>query len=181
MQENKIILIQLWLGPIPDYFWYHYDTVKNIDGIDFLFVTDQEITLDSRNHTVVKTTMEEIDLKLSDRLGCDIKIKNNKKTSDLKASSGDIFSEYIDGYDYFGWYDIDTLFGDVHGYISQYLHEYDFISVGGKQFHNRLSGPFTLVRNTKELRELYRGEVFIEGLKDESSISAWCCNYHWLK
>jgi len=172
-KEKRIILIQLWLGPIPDYFWYHYDTVKKIEGIDFLFVTDQDITLDSKNHTVVKTTMEEIDLKLSDRLGCDIKIKNNKKISDLKAASGDLFSEYIDGYDYFGWYDIDTLFGDVYGYVSQYLYEYDFISVGGKQFHNRLSGPFTLVRNTKELRELYRGDIFIAGLEDESSISAY--------
>ena len=161
MEKNKIILIQLWFGKIPDYFWFHYETTKNIIGVDFLFITDQNIVLDAKNYVVVKTTKEEIELKLSSKLNQDIIIKNNKKTCDLKASFGDLFDVYVDGYEYFGCYDIDTLFGSVYNKILPYLDEYDFISIGDKNFHNRLSGPFLIIKNTEELRQSYKEGDFI--------------------
>ena len=89
----KTILIQTWLGPIPDYFWYHYETTKNLN-MNFLFVTDQEVVLDSQNYKVLKTTKEEIETKLSNILGVNFKIKNYKKSCDLKASFGDLYQEY---------------------------------------------------------------------------------------
>ena len=161
MEKNKIILIQLWFGKIPDYFWFHYETTKNIIGVDFLFITDQNIVLDAKNYVVVKTKKEEIELKLSSKLNQDIIIKNNKKTCDLKASFGDLFDVYVDGYEYFGCYDIDTLFGSVYNKILPYLDEYDFISIGDKNFHNRLSGPFLIIKNTEELRQSYKEGDFI--------------------
>jgi len=177
MEKNKIILIQVWLGKIPDYFWFHYETTKNKSNVDFLFITDQDITLDSENYKVIKITKEKIEELISDRLSSSITLKNNKKTCDLKASFGDLFYEYIGGYDYFGCYDIDTLFGDVHNKISGYLGEYDFISIGDKNFHNRLSGPFLLIKNTKELRELYKKGDFISCM---SSSDVECYEEHVL-
>ena len=168
MKKNKIILIQVWLGKTPDYFWFHYETTKNINNVDFLFMTDQDITLDSKNYKVIKITKENIEELISGRLNSSITLKNNKKTCDLKASFGDLFYEYIEGYDYFGCYDIDTLFGDVHNKISEYLDEYDFISIGDKNFHNRLSGPFLLIKNTKELRELYKKGDFISCMSNSN-------------
>lgn len=156
MQKNNIILIQVWLGKIPDYFWYHYETTKNILGFDFLIFTDQDLILDSENYKVVNVTKDSIESILSEKLNTEIKIVNNKKTCDLKASFGDLFEEYVVGYDYFGCYDIDTLFGDIHSKIKDYIGQYDFITIGDDDFHNRLSGPFLLIRNTKELRTLYK-------------------------
>ena len=173
MQENKIILIQLWLGPIPWYFQYHYDTTKNTKGIDFLFVTDQDIVLESENYRVIKTTKEEIEINISARLSTDIRLNGDKKTCDLKASLGDLFSEHITGYEYFGCYDIDTLFGDSIQYILPHLGKYDFISVGGKEFHNRLSGVFLMMRNTKELREIYREGNFIQCLTEGTNSNGY--------
>ena len=68
MEKNNILLIQLWLGKIPDYFWYHYETTKNLIGFNFILFTDQEIELDSKNYTVINTTKEDIELKLSGKL-----------------------------------------------------------------------------------------------------------------
>jgi hypothetical protein len=161
MLKNKIILIQIWLGIIPDYFWFHYETTKNTD-IDFLFVTDQNIVLDSKNYKVIKTTKKEIESKLSNILGTEVNIKNNKKICDLKASFGDLYHEYVNDYDYFGCYDIDTFFGDIKKYIDPFLGKYDFISVGDENYHNRLSGPFLLIKNTEELKKLYLKNDFIE-------------------
>jgi len=166
MEKNNILLIQLWLGKIPDYFWYHYETTKNLIGFNFILFTDQEIELDSKNYTVINTTKEDIELKLSGKLNYKIKINNNRKTCDLKASFGDLFEEYINGYDYFGCYDIDTLFGDVYGSILPYLNKYDFITIGDETFHNRLSGPFLIMRNTKEIRTLYKKGDFIKCLSN---------------
>jgi hypothetical protein len=158
---NKVVLIQVWFGEIPDYFWYHYETTKNIYGLDFIIFTDQNIELSSKNYRVVNITKEEIEKKLSSKLNSEIIIKNNKKTCDLKASFGDLFESYIDGYDYFGCYDIDTLFGDVYSNLFQYLDEYDFITIGEETYHNRLSGPFLIIKNTKELRELYKNGDYV--------------------
>jgi hypothetical protein len=163
----KVVLIQTWLGPIPDYFWYHYETTKNLN-IDFLFVTDQDIVLDSKNYKVVKTTKEEIEGQLSQILNTNFVIKNNKKSCDLKASFGHLFEKHINEYDYFGCYDIDTFFGDFEKYITEHLGNYDFISIGDEKIHNRLSGPFLLIRNIKELRELYIGPEFIKCFDNEN-------------
>lgn len=162
----KILLIQVWLGKIPEYFWSHYETTKNL-RVDFLFVTDQEVQLDSPNYKILKTTREEIEKNLSGILSCDFKIKNNKKTCDLKASLGHLYDVFTEGYDYVGVYDIDTLFGDVDKFITPHLGRYDFISIGGEEIHNRLSGPFLLYRNTDEIKKLYLGEDFIKCFDSE--------------
>jgi hypothetical protein len=154
--EKKIILIQLWLGKIPDYFWYHYDTTKNINGIDFLFVTDQDIELNAKNYKVVKTTKEDVELLLLNKLNSPIILKNNKKVCDLKPCYGELFESYLDGYDYYGHYDIDTLFGNVNSWIKPYLEKYDVISIADELNHNRISAPFTIVKNTFNNRRLYR-------------------------
>lgn len=163
----KIILIQVWLGEIPDYFWFHYETTKNQKDIDFILFTDQELKLDATNYKVYSTSKNKIEKKISDSLGTKITIKNNKKTCELKASYGDIFSEYITDYDYFGCYDIDTLFGDIRKYIEPYLGVFDFISIGDEVFHNRLSGPFLIMKNTNEIKKLYKGNEFIKCFDNE--------------
>ena len=160
--RKKVVLIQLWFGKIPDYFWYHYETTKNFKNVDFLFVTDQNVNLDASNYRVIKTNIDTVVDKVSDLLGTKIQLKSNKKTCDLKASLGDIFSEYIMDYEYFGCYDIDTLFGDFEKYVQPLLGEYDIISVGDETYHNRLSGPFLIMKNTQELRTFYRTNEFIK-------------------
>ena len=75
----KIALVALWIGEIPDYFWYHYETTKNINNIDFIFFTNQNIELDATNYKVVMTTKEEIESKLSVILNHNCFISNNKK------------------------------------------------------------------------------------------------------
>lgn len=153
---NRIVFLQVWVGEIPDYFWFHYETTKNLRNIDFIIFTDQKLTLDSKNYKIINTNLNEIEKLVSDRVGTTIKIKNNKKICDLKASLGDVFEEYIRDYEYFGVYDIDTLFGDINSFVEEYLGQYDFISMADEIYYNRLSGPFLIMKNTKEIRELYK-------------------------
>ena len=115
MGTKNTILIQIWFGPIPDYFWYHYETTKNLNGFDFLFITDQlDFNLDSENYRVMYLDKFSLENLLYVKTKHRIKIPNNKKICDLKASLGDLFYNDIKDYEYFGFYDIDTLFGDIN-------------------------------------------------------------------
>lgn len=164
----RIAFLQLWLGKIPDYFWYHYETTKNLQNIDFYFFTDQEIELDVQNYKVIKTNKDEVESLITSKVNRQITIKNNKKICDLKASLGDIFSDYVKDYEYFGVYDIDTFFGDVGKYVNPFLGEYDFISVADPLYYNRLSGPFLIMRNTQDIRDLYKlGDSFVKCFDSE--------------
>lgn len=163
MIENKIILIQLWLGKIPDYFWYHYETTKNLN-VDFLVFTDSGLVVDSPNYKVIPITKDEVERKLSSMLNYEYKIINSSKVSDLKSCLGELFEEYITNYDFFGFYDIDTLFGDLQKWVIPYTKEYEVISHADELYCNRISGPFTIIKNTYENRRLYRKKIdrFIE-------------------
>ena len=127
-----------------------------------MFFTDQDLKLDAKNYFINKIEKKDIENNLSQLMNHNIILLNNKKTCDLKASYGDLFYDHIKDYDYFGCYDIDTLFGDINKFINPYLGEYDFISMADELFHNRLSGPFLLMKNVQEIRTLYKGEEFIK-------------------
>jgi hypothetical protein len=163
MNNYKIALIQVWLGPLPDYFKYHLKTCENQSYIDFFIFTDHNIDFELPfNVKVFNITKAEIEDKISVLVNSSIKLLNNKKTCDLKASYGDLFKEYLTEYDYVGCYDIDTLMGDLYNWVSPYLGEYDFISTGGEKYHNRLSGPFLIWKNKQEFNTSYKKSNFID-------------------
>lgn len=155
------------MGEIPGYFWHHYETTKNNPYIDFVFFTNQEIDLDAENYKVIKCDFAFIENLLVTKTGHSIKITNNKKCCDLKASFGDIFQDYTNGYDYWGCYDIDTLFGDINKYVIPNLYNYDVITIGNDKFHNRISGPFCIFKNQPQINKLYDCQEFVECFRHE--------------
>jgi hypothetical protein len=81
----KVALIQLWFGPIPDYFQYHLETIKNINLIDFYFFTDQDLNIEQNNFHYYKIDREYITGILSHKLNRTIQILSDKKFCDVKA------------------------------------------------------------------------------------------------
>ena len=169
----KLKLIQLWLGEIPGYFWHHYETTKNLRDVEFLIFTDSDLRVDSSNYKIIYVTREEIEKKVSLMIGFDYRIISAKKTNDLKSCLGELFEEYLIDCDFYGFYDIDTLFGDFQKWIFPYMEKYDVISFADSIYHNRLGGPLTIIKNTPENVRIYRKKleefifklgVFIHGL-----------------
>lgn len=166
----KLKLIQLWIGKIPDYFWFHYETTKNLKDVEFLIFTDDDLVVDSPNYKVVPITKDEIENKISSMLDYDYKIINSKKINDLKSCLGELFEDYLTDCDFFGFYDIDTLFGDFQKWILPYTSEYDVISFADSIHHDRLCGPLTIFRNTYDNLRLYRNrfDEFLNTLNHDS-------------
>lgn len=166
---NKIGLIEVWLGKIPDYFEYHVETLGNIQCVDFYFFTnDYGYDFSKINHANFHIFyIDEINFlerfnKISP-IQID-KISNPKKIIDFKLSYFEMFKDFVGEYSYVGIYDIDTLFGNINQTLLNYMGEYDFISVGDEVFHNRLSGPLMIVRNTKEFHDLMKTDRYYETL-----------------
>jgi len=160
---NKIGLVQVWLGELPDYFKYHLKTCENQSYIDFFIFTDHNVDFELPfNVKIFNITKTEIEEKVSTLVSYPVILANNKKACDLKASYGDLFKEYLTEYDYVGCYDIDTLMGDLYNWVSPYLGEYDFISTADPTFHNRFSGTFLIWKNKQDLNTIYKKLNFID-------------------
>lgn len=166
----KLALIQVWLGPIPEYFKYHFETIKNLDYIDFLFFTDQEVKEESDNFKKIYIDKNKIEQLIQNKTGQSFSIINNKKVCDLKASFGHLFEDYLSNYSTYGVYDIDTLFGNIDKFVSEHLFNYDFISFGTENVFNRLSGPLLIFKNTEKVKKSYLCDYFFEMMKDPNIV-----------
>ena len=167
--QKKIALIQVWLGPIPEYFKYHFETIKNLDYIDFLFFTDQEIEQKSDNFKKIKLSVEDLQNLISDKLNLNLKFDDQYlyKVNDLKASYFFLFEDYIKEYSHVGFYDIDTLFGDIYKFIEPFLDEFDVISHGSTHIFKRTSGPFSIFKNKPDLIRAFDCELFYDCLSQK--------------
>ena len=75
------------------------------------------------------------------------------KVCDFKPTFGQVFSEYLEGFDYWGYIDPDVIVGNLDRFLtSEKLADYDVVS-GGR---NNITGYMTLYRNTEAMNSLYK-------------------------
>jgi hypothetical protein len=168
--EKQIALIEVWLGKIPDYFKYHVETIGSMTCVDFYFLTNDieyDFSYIKNSNIKVGYITEEVFLERYNRISNFKieKISHPKKIIDFKLAYFDMFQDIIGNYNYVGIYDVDTMFGNINPLLLEYTKEYDFISVGDEVYHNRLSGPLLIMKNTEELRKLMRTDRYYETLK----------------
>ena len=110
--------------------------------------------------------VEDFNRLASGKLGFEINVKNPYKLCDFKPTFGKIFEDYLTGYDFWGYFDIDIIFGQMNDFISdEVLTTYDVIST----YQGFLSGPFSIFRNTSQINCLFRlNPGNLEILKNEN-------------
>ncbi|TVP75358.1 MAG: hypothetical protein EA353_14090 [Puniceicoccaceae bacterium] len=99
-----------------------------------------------------KYTLADFRACVIDRLRLDGNFVEPYKLNDFKPAYGLLFEEYIAGYDYFGWGDIDVIFGRVDHFLKDLLGKWEVLS-----FSEFLpSNHFLLLRNTHRNRSLFQ-------------------------
>jgi hypothetical protein len=73
------------------------------------------------------------------------------KLCDLKPAYGYIHEETAKGYDFWGFCDIDLVFGDIRAFLTPGVLSHDVITTHQK----RIAGHFSIFRNTGELRTAF--------------------------
>jgi len=89
----------------------------------------------------------------SKKLGFDINLNSPYKLCDFKPTYGIIFEDMLSAYQYWGYGDMDIVFGDIRKHIPLLQDEEPDIISG---YHNFLAGPFSLYRNTPAINNLFR-------------------------
>jgi len=89
---------------------------------------------------------------ISSRLGVEFAPENPYKLCDLKPALGYLHEQDIAGYDFWGFSDLDLIYGDLRAYFTEVrLRRYKLLST----HERRVSGHLCLLRNERPLRELF--------------------------
>ncbi len=91
-------------------------------------------------------------LDVSHKLGIKFSPQSPYKLCDLKPAFGYVHSDDLVGYDFWGFSDIDLVYGDLRNYFSDArLSSYDLLST----HERRVSGHLCLLRNNSVMRECF--------------------------
>ena len=151
---KKIIIIIPYFGKLPEIYAFWRQSALNNPSIDFLFVADSYIE-QTENIKVLNITFEQLKNYMQNFFDFTITLPSPYKLCDFRPAYGDVFGDYIKGYDFWGWGDIDLIYGDLRYFFTdEILSMYDVISGWGH---------LTLYRNNDFCNKFYRKKV--EGYK----------------
>ncbi|HVM86884.1 MAG TPA: DUF6625 family protein [Puia sp.] len=149
-----IAIIVCYFGRLPWYFKFFLFSCSYNQTVDFFIVTDDSSynnQFPSNVHAVYRT-LGEINKMASLKFDLDVKIENGYKFCDFKPAYGFLFSEIITGYDFWGYGDIDVIYGNIRNFMTtSLLTEYDLISIRP----DWIPGCFSLFRNTEKMNTIF--------------------------
>ena len=164
-KENKIAIIIPFFGKWPAWFDYFLCSCSYNTSVDWLFFTDCDIpVVNDKNIKFVEFSLNDFNNLASSKLDLQIEILHPYKICDLRPAFGVIFSDYIKNYDFWGYGDIDLIYGDLDAYfIEELLNNYDILS----NHHRFMTGHLCIIRNKPKTVYLYKKDgVYKDVFKD---------------
>src|SRR5690554_1582292 len=116
---HKIAFIIPYFGKWPEWMELYIDSIERNPTIDFHFITDCDRSISTADNIYFhETTFEEYVNNAQKILDVPINIPNPYKICDLRPFFGIIHADIIKDYDFFGWTDVDLLFGDIRSFYT---------------------------------------------------------------
>lgn len=148
---NKIALIIPYFGKFPDWMDLYLFSCSQNEFIDFHYFTDCPIPDKIYKNTIFhQISFDEYINKIKHNLHINLGGHNKcepYKLCDVKPFLGVIHHEFISKYDWWGWGDIDVIYGDLSLLLTpKRLNKYDLITTHIKC----ISGHFTIVRSRSD-------------------------------
>ena len=161
---KKILKIVAYFGQLPNMWDLYIASLKENEFLNLLFITDIKITKAlPHNVSVLNISLKDFFLRVENKLNTTIVDKTPYKICDLKPAMAYIFPEYLEGYEYWAYGDIDIVYGNLKRFLRKpFSMNADVISFR----EDWLSGPFTIIKNKKLLNELFlKSPDFLKILK----------------
>lgn len=142
-----------YFGKWPFWMPFFLASCRANPSIDWLLFSDCGPREDCPpNVRIVECTYEDYCARVSERLGIDFHPASPYKLCDLKPALGHVHEVELVGYDFWAFGDLDLVYGDLRGYFSvERLRTKDLLSTHMR----RISGHCCLIRNTRDMRELF--------------------------
>jgi len=160
---KKVLLIVDYFGRWPEWIDAFLLSCAHNPSIDWLIHTDCPLpAVRSDNVRFVHMSFDDYCRLASDRLDLQFSpywredgqpprpIYTN--LCDLRPCYGDVHAEAVADYDYFGWCDIDLVFGNLRRFLTPEVLEKDLITFSG----DLCSGHFTLLKNEARVVHMYQ-------------------------
>jgi len=161
---KRIIILIPYFGKFPDWVELFFYSIKLNSTIDFCIITDCDFSsINENNIKLIKSSYEDYIKLVSDKLDVKFNPISPYKICDVRPFFGIIHADLIKGYDFFGWTDMDILFGDIRSFYNQkILNSFEVLSTHAI----RISGHLALFRNNKKNidigKKIYRWKSVLE-------------------
>lgn len=114
---KKVLLFFPHFGQLPpQYHAWRASALRNPD-IDFLFFTDCDVE-SAKNIIVQKMTLDDFRQAVQSKFDFPITLDRPYKICDFRPAFAYIFTDLVKGYDFWGWGDLDVVYGDIRHFIT---------------------------------------------------------------
>lgn len=174
----KLCVIIVYFGEWPEFFDLHLKSCSYNGSVDFIFITDCGLP----NRTYSNTKFVEYSLKkfgdlIDDKLGINSQLPKPYKICDLKPAFGLLFEKLIRDYDFWGFADIDLVYGDIRQFATDEILEQNDIFCVRKEY---VSGGFTIIRNTRDMNRIFMQSPDWKRVFESGNVFSFCeCNMKW--
>lgn len=140
-----------YFGRLPNYFQLFLNSCRYNCDFNWLIFSDDTSAYDfPPNVRLVKMTFDELKKHVQSFFDFEIVLPSPYKLCDYKPSYGYVFQDYLKGYKFWGYCDLDVIMGDLNRYLTaEVLNTYDKIFS---------LGHMTLFKNTEENNFLFMSE-----------------------
>lgn len=139
---KTILYIIPYFGKLRDDFPLWLKTCEYNPTIDWLIITDDQTDYNyPSNVKVVYSKFQDIVDRFTELVDFNISLNNPYRLCDFKPAYGEAFKEYIEGYDFWGYCDMDLLWGNIRDFLTdEILTRYEKIGFLGHStlYHNTL-------------------------------------------
>lgn len=149
---KNICYVIVYFGKLPDTMKLWLKSCRYNPTINWLIYTDDSSEYDyPKNVSVKYCTFEDFKKKAQAKFSFDIKIDTPYRLCDYKVAYGYILEDELSAYDFWGYCDLDMVFGNIRNFLTDEVLEN----------HDRIGflGHSTLYRNTYSMNRLFMKSV----------------------
>ena len=149
---KSIAILIDYFGAWPKWFPVFLASCGYNDTVNWIIRTDCDIPANTPpNVKFIRMSYQDYIKNVSEKLNINFNPISKYKICDLKPVYGDLYQDDIAGYDYYGFGDLDIIFGDIRKFYTDEVLSFDVIST----HEHILSGHFALFKNEERLRKAY--------------------------
>lgn len=143
---NRIAIIIPFFGTWPPWIELFFYSCTQNNEIDWLFFSDCEPPKSAQNIFFHQLSFDDYCLRASEKLKIKFRPTSAYKLCDLKVFYGALHRDQLKQYEFWGFGDIDVLWGDIRAfYTDNLLNQYDVFSTHA----DRLSGHLAIFKNNQ--------------------------------
>lgn len=152
-RHSSILFFTAWFGPWPAWMKFYLQSCRWNDDIDWVLIGDAPPPADvPPNVRFVTWSFADYRAEIERRLGISCDWTSPYKLCDIKPMFAHLHPELVAGHDFWGFTDLDVIFGRLRHFFTEAFLDHDVIS----SHDDITAGHMTIVRNTPRMNTAFR-------------------------